>query len=253
MKLIDSHIHFDRYTKAERNEILKQDNLEFLITVSMNLQSSIENLHISNGNQRLKTAFGYHPEQPIPSEKETKELLLWMESHLQSMIAVGEVGLPFYKRQEEPAINLKEYISLLEKFIKFAKQHNKPIILHAVYDDAPVVCELLEKYEVKKAHFHWFKGDEETIKRMIHNGYFISITPDVCYEEEIQALVEKYPLEQMMIETDGPWEFEGMFAGQMTNPRMMNETVKKIAQIKKLDIHKVYKILYMNTVGFYNL
>jgi TatD DNase family protein len=42
---------------------------------------------------------------------------------------------------------------------------------------------------------------------MKENGYFISVTPDVVYDEEIQLLVQRYPLEQMMIETDGPWPF----------------------------------------------
>ena len=102
----------------------------------------------------------------------------------------------------------------MKRFISFAKSVQKPIILHAVYEDAPLVCHLLEKHSIKKAHFHWFKGDQKTITRMIKNGYFISVTPDVCYEKEIRDLVSFYPLEQMMVETDGPWPFEGPFQGQ---------------------------------------
>ena len=78
-----------------------------------------------------------------------------------------------------------------------------PIVLHAVYEDADIVCDLLEKYKVSRAHFHWFKGSDETMKRMMRNGYYISITPDVLHKEKIRKIVSYYPLEYMMVETDG--------------------------------------------------
>ena len=106
---------------------------------------------------------------------------------------------------------------------------------------------------MKNAHFHWFKGDERIVRRMMTNGYFISITPDVLYEEEIQQLVLQYPLAQLMIETDGPWPFEGPFLGQTTHPRMMRESIKKIAEIKQISINEVEDTLYENTKKFYRL
>src|SRR5690606_40734669 len=73
---------------------------------------------------------------------------------------------------------------------------------------------LLEKYSVKKAHFHWFKGDNKTLQHMAENGYFISFTPDLMYEEEIQTIARNYPLEQVMVETDGPWRSEERRVGK---------------------------------------
>ena len=127
----------------------------------------------------------------------------------------------------------------------------KPIVLHAVYEDAEIACDLLEKHHVKKAHFHWFKGEEQVIARLMNNGYFISITPDVLYEQEIQHLVEMYPLELLFIETDGPWQFEGPFESKMTAPWMMIEAMKKIAEIKNVSLEKVSARIYENTKRFY--
>ena len=92
--------------------------------------------------------------------------------------------------------------SCIEKFIELASKYNLPIVLHAVYEDADIVCDLLEKYKVSRAHFHWFKGSDETMKRMMRNGYYISITPDVLHKEKIRKIVSYYPLEYMMVETD---------------------------------------------------
>ncbi|MGM9923588.1 MAG: TatD family hydrolase [Bacillus sp. (in: firmicutes)] len=253
MKIIDSHIHLDTYKEEERNSILAGRGYTHLISVSMHLPSSMKNLQLARQDGRIKAAFGFHPEQPLPAEQDVRELLSWMDEHQHEMVAVGEVGLPYYLRQENPAIELEGYLRLLEKFVIFAKEKQLPIILHAVYEDAPLVCDLLEKHRVERAHFHWFKGDEATIRRMIANGYYISITPDVCYEREIRQLVQHYPLELMMVETDGPWPFEAPFTGRMTSPAMIHESVGEIALIKQLDKEYVYETLYRNTKRFYSL
>ncbi len=254
MKVIDSHIHIDLYKKEEQAILLSAlQKTDCLIAVSMDLPSSEYNLKLARKYPSIKPAFGFHPEQAIPSDKEQEKLFDWMERHVEDMVAVGEVGLPYYLRQDRPDLVIDPYVRLLERFIMFAKKHNKPIILHTVYEDADDACKLLEKHQIKDAHFHWFKGDEKTIQRMIRNGYFISVTPDVCYEEEIQHLISMYPIELMMIETDGPWKFDGPFAGKMTVPDMMHTSVKKIAEIKQLDETFVYHTLYKNTVDFYRL
>lgn len=256
MKMIDAHIHLDHYKDEEINSLMgSSTRIDAMVSVSFDLESCKRNLYLSERFSKVKPAFGFHPEQPLPTVEELNELLGWMEKHREEMIAIGEVGLPYYLRLEQRVSNqdFGQYMKLLESFIIKAKIWAKPIVLHAVYDDAPFVCDLLEKHSVRKAHFHWFKGDENTVERMAGNGYFISITPDVVYEEEIQQLVQRYPLEQMMIETDGPWPFEGPFQGQMTHPNMMMESIKMIAKLKKRSNDEVAGILIRNTKFFYNL
>jgi TatD DNase family protein len=255
MKIIDAHIHLDAYESSQREEIINsliESDIESLITVSMNLDSCKENLKYKLQLNKIFPAFGFHPEQNIPPKEELYNLFNWIRENNNEMIAIGEVGLPYYKNQEQ-ALDYAPYIDLLEKFIKLAKELNKPIILHAVYQDADIACELLEKYSFKKAHFHWFKGDKKTIERMIKNGYYVSITPDVLYENEIIDIVNDYPLNLLMIETDGPWPFEGPFEGAWTHPKFMHKSVEKIAEIKQLDVINVYQKLYENTKNFYGI
>ena len=255
--MIDAHIHFDKYTEQDRNEILAQlseHQVEALIAVSFDLASSLKNRRFAQEDSRIKTAYGFHPEQEIPSQEEIEKLFSFMEEHVDEMVAVGEVGLPYYKKikNQEP-LNYEPYIELLDRFIAFAASTQKPIVLHAVYEDAQIACDLLEKHGVRKAHFHWFKGDDKGIQRMIENGYFISITPDCLYEDEIQQLICKYPIEQMMVETDGPWPFEGPFTNQRTEPKMLIPAIEKVAQLKQLSFKDTTHILYENTKKFYDI
>lgn len=253
-QIIDSHIHLDLYKPDEQKlilESLKENQITDLITVSKHLKSSKENLALSRSHKNIHPAFGYHPEQTLPTKEEMEQLTNFILKNQTEMIAVGEVGLPYYLRKEQQDLKVEEYIEVLEHFILLAKQLNKPIILHAVYEDAPLVCSLLEKHGIKKAHFHWFKGDRKTLDRLKDNDYYLSVTPDAVYKKKIQSIISYYPLSRLMVETDGPWAFENVFKNQMTHPKMIHQSVEVIASRKGIDDREVYEQLYQNTKDFY--
>lgn len=257
--LIDSHIHLDQYQDQVIEQIIQslpEYQIESLITVSMNLSSCQRNEKLSQQYPSVvRPAYGYHPEQPLPSSQELETLLLWIEQRVDQIVAIGEIGLPYYLRQEAIArgekLDEQGYIDVLSALLQLAAFYHKPVILHAVYEDAETACDLLEQYGVTQAHFHWFKGYPATIQRMIERGYHISFTPDIEYEAEIQQLATLYPRHLVMAETDGPWEFEGSFAGQMTHPRMTAHVAQTWAKIQQLSEQEARHLLYQNTVSFY--
>ncbi|WP_427180794.1 TatD family hydrolase [Paenibacillus sp. TC-CSREp1] len=259
--LIDAHIHLDKYTPEERIELLlslPNHQVEAVIAVSMDLASAQANLELAKQYARsIFPAFGYHPEQPLPSANQQEQLFRWIEEHIEHAAAIGEVGLPYYNREEARRAGLdfdqSGYVDLLEQFILLAKRHNKPIVLHAVYEDAEIACDLLEKHQFTRAHFHWFKGAKQTIRRMANNGYFISFTPDIQYETEIRELARQYPAEQVMAETDGPWPFEGPFQGRMTHPVMTRQVIQAWSEITGMGTERAARLFYRNTKRFYRL
>ncbi|CAM4280837.1 TatD DNase family protein [Paenibacillus endophyticus] len=261
---IDAHIHVDLYAEEERNELLEQafaEGVEAVVAVSMHLASAKVNRELAREYAgRVYPAYGFHPEQPMPEEEEMDELIGWIRSCAAAgeLFAIGEVGLPYYSRLEaeqagEGAFDEKPYVELLERFAELAAELDLPIVLHAVYEDAAKACDILEKYGVRRAHFHWFKGDDAVISRMAASGYMVSVTPDVAYEEEIRQLVAQYPIELLMVETDGPWPFEGPYEGRQTKPAMAADAAKHIASIKQQPPHAVAEALLANTRRFYGL
>lgn len=261
IKAIDAHIHLDMYTESSALTLLEQlveSQVEALIAVSRHLVSckATEQLRECEP-ERVFAAYGYHPEQELPTDAELYELTEWIREHAAAMIAVGEIGLPYYTRLEAEAagrvFDLSPYVTLLETFLELAADLDKPVVLHAVYEDADLVCDLLQKHSIQKAHFHWFKGSPSIVERMIHAGYYISITPDVLYEEEIRTLVRSYPLPLLMVETDGPWPFEGPFEGQETHPRMIHAVIEQIALLHGVPVEEAAQRILNNTKQFYGL
>jgi TatD DNase family protein len=260
MKLIDAHIHLDKYESILQADVLAQlgNEVASVIAVSMNESSCRANLELAEQYPGMvHPAFGYHPELLLPQTGEIDSLIAWITRHQDKAIAIGEVGLPYYARQEAEAaghvFDQAPYIALLDQFVRLAVQLDKPIVLHAVYEDAATTCDLLELHGCTRAHFHWFKGDPATVERMAASGYYISITPDVVYEEDIRELVRRYPIDLIMAETDGPWPFEGPHAGQPTMPAMVRSVMEEIASIRGLSVSMTEDFLFRNTKRFYRI
>ncbi|AIQ45396.1 DNAase [Paenibacillus sp. FSL R7-0273] len=259
--MIDAHIHLEQYDQAVLEDMLSGlpgQGIDGLIAVSMNLESSVRTLELARRAPGLiKPAYGYHPEQPVPEEAELAALLRFIEEHAAHMAAVGEIGLPYYSRAEALErglpFEMEPYIRLLDTLLGAAAQLGKPVVLHAVYEDALTACDLLDKHGIRDAHFHWFKGPEEAVARMIERGYYISFTPDIVYEPEIQALARRYPPELVMAETDGPWPFEGPFAGRLTHPAMIRDAAAAWGALHGYSPAQAEALLSANTARFFRL
>ncbi|MNN47908.1 putative deoxyribonuclease YcfH [compost metagenome] len=88
---------------------------------------------------------------------------------------------------------------------------------------------------------------------MIDRGYHISFTPDILYEPEIRDLARRYPPELVMAETDGPWPFEGPFAGRPTHPAMIHDVAAAWGALQGYSLAEAEAILTPNTRHFYHL
>ena len=253
-KIIDAHIHLDQYTDKAIRKMQSDDTIEHIIAVSMDKASSIRNLQLSRTFPSVHAAFGFHPEQLIRGESYFADLFNWIRNHQTEMIAIGEVGLPHYERLKDPiSYPLEPYLEILEQFILLAKELQKPIVLHCIYEEAPLALDLLEKHSYMAAHFHWFKGSKQTLERMMSNGCYLSFTPDIHYEHEIQLIARSYPLHRIMAETDGPWPFEGLFRNMETTPVMIHQSIEKIAELKDITTAQSYKQVLANTKAFFAL
>ncbi|MFC3748980.1 TatD family hydrolase [Paenibacillus sp. GCM10012306] len=259
--MIDAHIHLEQYEPEFIASTLRELHgldVQALLAVSMNYESCLRTEKLAAQYPGLvRPAYGFHPEQPAPSPEEIARLLEWIEARADRLTAIGEIGLPYYTRAEAlergESFEMAPYIALLDKFLGLAARLRKPVVLHAVYEDAMIACDLLDKHGITRAHFHWFKGPEEAIARMIQRGDYISFTPDLLYEQEIQDLARRYPQELVMAETDGPWPFEGPFAGRTTHPAMIHDVAAAWGALHGHSESRAKEILTANTVRFYGL
>lgn len=234
--MIDAHLHLDQYQQEELERLIDEwrgAGIEAVVAVSTDLASSYQTLEIKQQfPDFVYAAVGHHPEQPLANEADTNELLALIECEREQIAAIGEVGLPYYAMDELGIKSLDPYMARLETFMVTAKKHHLPLALHAVHDQVAPVLGKLGEHKVEHAHFHWLKAVPEDLQRVFDSGYALSLTPEVCYRARDQKLAGAVPMEQLMLETDGPWAFAGPFEGKQTTPLFLREAVKKIAETK---------------------
>lgn len=251
--MYDAHIHLDQYEYISRNiEHWKRAGVTGVVAVSTDLRSSYKTLALKEKYPDfIFAAIGFHPEQPLPQESDVKEWerLVHMERHLIS--AIGEVGLPYYTISQYENVTLDHYIYFLDQMVALAARTQLPIVLHAVHSHASIAYELLVKHRIQKAHFHWLKAEETDVLRIVERGYYISVTPEICYRNRDVILASHVPLEQLLVETDGPWPYSGPFTGRPTSPLFLQNVAKKISEIKGVPLQTVINQLTTNTLALY--
>lgn len=257
----DAHLHLDHYEAGERADMLAAAfarGVEGVVAVSMGMASCRDNRQIAGDYPgRVLPAYGHHPEQPPLTEAELERMCAWIEGlPREEAFAIGEVGLPYFSRHEAEAagrpFDIAPYARQFEHFVRLAAKLDRPMSLHAVHEDADAALDALERYGVRRAHFHWFKGSPATIERVARSGYYASVTPEVQYDEETRHLARVFPLDRLLVETDGPWPFEGPYAGHRTEPAMVLDSVCAIAALRELPESTVREALTANTRRCYD-
>lgn len=253
--MFDSHLHLYQYESEKLDRLIdewKEAGIDGVVAVSNDLASSYQTLELKQKYPDfIYTAVGHHPEQPLPNEADANELLALIKCECEQIAAIGEVGLPHYALGDLDADAMEKSKHLLASFISTASRLNLPLALHAVHDKTAPVLNMLLEHKIERAHFHWLKSDEATLQKVFDSGYFVSLTPEVCYRERDQKLAQRVPLEQLLIETDGPWPFSGPFQGKPTTPLFLKNVAGKITELRGLTETTVIEHTIKNTKKVY--
>ena len=255
LSIWDTHIHLDQYPNQEIPKLIEKwqsQGIEGIIAVSMDLKTSYQLLEWKNKySSFIHIALGYHPEQALPKEKVIIELTNLIKQEQNQLIGIGEIGLIHYRKKELGINDTTGYEELLEVFSDLGKSLNKPLILHAVHQEAEKALDILHRKKIKKAHFHWFKASLDIVKRVENAGFYISFTPEIIYRERDQVIASNFKLDQILLETDGPWPMSGPFEGKRPEPMWIKESIKKLSELKKIEEEIVYQTINKNINRLY--
>ncbi|WP_226670009.1 TatD family hydrolase [Metabacillus litoralis] len=256
--MIDAHIHLDQYPDELLEKYIhdwQENGIESVVAVATNLSSSYHTLKLKQKYPTfIRAAIGHHPEFPPPSSTELQELLHLIKREKDLLSGIGEIGLPTYNKNVLYKHDHEEvFEELLEQFLQVAKAENLPIAIHAVHEESEKALASLKKHEIKRAHFHWLKSSKKAVSEIVKCGYYISVTPEVCYRERDQQLAKIVPVHQLLIETDAPWQFNEKFKERETTPLFLKEIVISLSNILSIPEKELTKNVTTNTKNLYSL
>jgi len=239
MKYIDSHCHLYKFNEIEIKRIIKNKDITIL-SVSEDLESSLKNLVLSQLNENVIPAIGIHPWNIEKINENTFKIIEDIIKDNKIKI-LGEIGLD-KKFKPETFEKQKE---IFEKFLNLAKEYDLNLNLHTP-NASNDVYDLLIKYDIKKAYFHWYSGDEKLLEEIIDKGYFIGINVATIVNEKYRKYIEIANIKNIITESDGPYNYKGI----ILHPDMLKDLYKLISDIRKIDLEELSNIIQNNFAKF---
>jgi TatD DNase family protein len=255
--MIDVHCHLEQkdYDK-DRDEIIEKckKELKAVITSCAHPRDFDLTLQLAEKYKNFVFAsFGIHPEYiKEVSEKEIDEFIGKVKQNKDKIVAIGETGLDFwYIKEPEWQQKQKE---LFIRLISIAKELKKPLIIHSreAYEET---IRILEQENVREVDMHMF-GDHHLTKKIVDNGWFISINAIILRSKSHKKIARDCPLERLLLETDAPWLspkklLEGI--DERNDPTSIKIVAEKIAEIKKIGFEEVWQKCKENAIKFFKL
>ncbi|MFA5644155.1 MAG: TatD family hydrolase [Patescibacteria group bacterium] len=178
------------------------------------------------------------------------------------VVAIGEIGLDYYhinseNKEEEDKIKKEQAIVFLKQ-LKLAFKNNLPVIIHCreAHDDLyRILKDFYNENNFSKdwGVIHCFSGDYEMAQKYFAINLKISFTGLITFNRQWDDVIEKAPLEKIMIETDSPYLTPVPYRGQRNEPLYVKKVAQKIAEIKKISLEEVERAVFHNSLNFFNI
>ncbi|MDO8556640.1 MAG: TatD family hydrolase [Nanoarchaeota archaeon] len=238
--LVDVHAHVTSEQFAvDRDAMLARHKDMLIIENGLNPENNLEVLALAKKYPQVKASLGIYPKHTVEfSPAQFDEQLKFMEKQKDHIVAIGEIGLDL---QELPSLDIQQ-----ERFIqqvKLAQKLHKPVIVHSRKAEKETV-ETLASIGYKKVVMHCFCGNMKLVKMVEDFGWSITIPALVVTSSHFKAVADRVSINQLLTETDSP--YLNPVKNERNEPRNVLLAIKKIAEIKKLDVDEVEKNVFMN-------
>jgi TatD DNase family protein len=257
MQLIDTHVHInfdvfqsdiqavcDRWRSAGVTRLIHS-------CVTPDEFASIQAL--ANRFPELSFAIGLHPLNAQEWQPDTQERIRSLAASAPKVVAIGEMGLDFYKAQNQDHQKL-----VFESQLQIAQELNKPVIIHC-RDAALVMAQLLRDFWEKsgpvRGVMHCWSGTPEETTKFLDLGLYVSISGIVTFKNahQVQASAKMIPSDRLLIETDCPFLAPVPKRGKRNEPAYVRYVAEQVASLRKVSLETLAEQTTKNAAELFGI
>ncbi len=231
--------------------------VEKMIVTGSSDQGNIDAVDLAEQHPGLLySTAGVHPHHASDYTDASSELIRSLLDR-QSVVAVGECGLDYFRNFSPRKAQLEAFQSQLD----IAADTGMPVFLHQrdAHDDFVETLEpMLPK--ISRAVAHCFTGEGESLREYLAMGLWIGITGWICDERRgahLQEIVSEIPDDRLLIETDAPYLLPRTLnpkpRSRRNEPAYLTEVLHVVARARGQSEQHVAKITTENAVKFFAL
>ena len=261
--LIDSHAHLDLPTfNGDRDQVLtraRKQGVSTIINVGVNLESSWASLHIAQRYPDIFTAIGFHPNRAYEMREGDLSLLDELAGN-SKVVAIGEIGLDFY-RKSSPR---QRQLEVFQQQLNLAAELSLPVVIHCrnahkeVLDIIAPWAKSISRsagYSRGLGVMHCFSGNVMLAQHYIKLGFLISLPGSITYHSahDKVEVAQELTLDKLLVETDAPFLAPQLHRGQRNEPSYVSLVVNKIAEVRQVPAETVAQATAQNAIDLFHL
>ncbi len=255
MRLFDTHAHIG---------LINEDPIEQLIIVKEAQQEGVRgilsicnNLHdFFEVHENLRTASNVYFSIGVSPSEVTNPGRDWESkieegAALDRVVAIGEIGLDYYRKFGDKDSQIELFIRQLE----LADRLGYPVVIHNREAGQDVIEILEEKLPERGGVLHCYSEDWSYAQNALELNLYISFAGNVTYRNarNLHETARNMPLEQMLVETESPFMVPSAHRGKRNKPSYLADTVRFIAELRDEPVEEVSEILYQNSLRFFGI
>ena len=247
----ESHAHYDdERFDDDRDELLASfpaEGIETVVNSSSDIASSRASIALAEKYPFFYASVGVHPHEVSKMREEDIDTLIELSKH-PKVVAIGEIGLDFYydlSPRDDQRYWFKRQLALAEEL-------DMPVIIHS--RDASQECfDIISASNVRKGVIHCYSGSAPMAQDYADMGFYIGIGGSLTFKNNKKTVevVEKLPLEKILIETDSPYLAPVPYRGRRNDSRLLKYVVEKISEIKNVPEIDICNITKNNAIELF--
>lgn len=261
MIFVDSHCHVDASEfDADRDAVLKraeESGVEMMLVVgtgepkSGNFERAVR---LAESRENIFASVGVHPHDAKCYDADAENQITNLIESSKKIVAVGEIGLDFY--YDHSPRDVQE--TVFRRQIRLAKKLDLPVIIHSREADAETVKVLREECSDENFRggvMHCFGGTAQMAENLMNIGFLISFAGNVTFKkaENLRAAARVVPLDKLLIETDCPYLAPVPFRGKRSEPALVVETAKFLADFYGVELEELANKTTQNFLDFFKV
>lgn len=259
MQLIDTHVHlnFDNFQPdlAAVRSRWQEAGVVHLVHSCVEPAEFSSIQAIAHQFPEVSFAVGLHPLDADQWQSQTAQEILSLAKSDSKIVAIGEMGLDFYK-----ADNYEQQQIVFEAQLAIASELNLPVIIHC-RDAAVEVREILQKWQERtndqlRGVMHCWGGTPEETQWFLDLGFYISFSGTVTFKnaKAIQASATMVNSDRLLIETDCPFLAPVPKRGEKRNePAYVRYVAEQVAKLRQETLETISAQTTQNACALFGL
>lgn len=282
-EIFDTHAHLcDAAFDDEREAIIADlgtHGVGAFTEIGFDLPSSRAALALAERYPQVYAAVGFHPDHSDHLRDEDVETLRQMVENgagtRKKIVAIGEIGLDYHYTREgilrraaasgqepdpeslataDPEPEIQK--ACFRRMLQLARALGLPINVHsreAAQDTYDLIVE--EHGYENSGIIHCFGYPVEMAERFVKLGLYVGVGGVVTFKNsrKLKEVVERIPIERIVLETDCPYMAPVPKRGTRNDPRNLPYVVEEIAALRQMDPAEVIRITTENAKRVYRI